>query len=142
MTAKKNTIPKIIGNYAHLERSIVSQLLLETPAHPPTTGSYREYIWKELFEQVIPRKFCIDQGVFVLDSNGNISAEVDLAIYDEQYTPYIFNYGKMKFIPIEAVAVVVQCKSNTLKLDELKSWCKSIAMLSTCSESVTRISGD
>lgn len=136
------TISKIIQNYKNLETSIVNQLLLETPAHQPTTGSYREHVWKALFEQVIPRKFCIDQGVFILDSEGNISAEVDLAIYDEQYTPYIFNYGKMKFIPIEAAAVVIQCKSNRLRKKELEPWVTSIKALRTSPSSVTRTAMD
>lgn len=61
---------------------------------------------------VIPKKYCIEQGVFIIDSYGKISNEVDLAVFDEMYTPYIFNYEEIKFIPIEAVAAVIQCKSQ------------------------------
>ncbi|AEG61726.1 DUF6602 domain-containing protein [Desulforamulus ruminis] len=139
--ADKKTIRKIIENYKNLEKSLVSQLCLETPGHHPTTGTYREAVWKSMFEQIIPRKFCIDQGVFIIDSYGKISAEVDLAIFDEQYTPYIFNYGKIKFIPIEAVAVVIQCKSRELdsKAANLEKWVDSIVKLKTSLASVARI---
>ncbi len=133
------TTQKIIENYNNLEKSLVSQLLLETPAHPPTTGGYREAVWKGLFEQIIPRKFCIDQGIFIIDSDGRISDEVDLVIFDEQYTPYIFNYGKIKFIPVEAVAVVIQCKSRKLNYKGLYSWVESIEKLKTSMYSVARI---
>lgn len=133
------TFNKIVSNYQSVEQSLVHQLTLETPGHQPTTGTYRENVWLSLFEQIIPRKFCIDQGVFVIDSFGGISNEIDLAIYDEQYTPYIFNYGKIKFIPIEAVAVVVQCKGKQLSFDNLNDWIGSIRKLKTSLDSVARI---
>lgn len=136
---KEETLKKLYENYENIEKSIVSQLLLDTPNHQLTAGTYREEVWKDLFKQIIPKKFCIDQGVFIIDSYGRISDEVDLAIFDEQYTPYIFNYGKVKFIPIEAVAVVIQCKSNKLVKEKLKKWIDSIDELTTSLNSVARI---
>lgn len=132
-------ISSIKNNYKELERSIVSQLLLETPNHQLTTGTYRETIWMSLFKQIIPHKFSIKQGVFIMDSNGNTSAEVDLVIFDEQYTPYIFNYGEICFIPIEAIAVVVQCKSFTLDDKNLTDWVKTIDQLKTSNNSIARL---
>lgn len=121
---------------------MVEQLLLEVPAHQQTTGTFREEVWKSLFEQIIPKKFCISQGVFIIDSEGHISREVDLAIYDEQYTPYIFNYGKIKFIPIEAAAVVAQCKSSNLNQADLSEWVEKIKKLRTSLNSVIRTMGN
>ena len=132
-------ISSIKNNYKELERSIVSQLLLETPNHQLTTGTYRETIWMSLFKQIIPHKFSIKQGVFIMDSNGNTSAEVDLVIFDEQNTPYIFNYGEICFIPIEAIAVVVQCKSFTLDDKNLTDWVKTIDQLKTSNNSIARL---
>ncbi|WP_051630042.1 DUF6602 domain-containing protein [Lacrimispora aerotolerans] len=129
-------------NYINMERSIVEQLKMMTPSHHLTTGTFREEVWKSMFEMMIPKKYCIDQGVFIIDSNGEISDEVDLAIFDEMYTPYIFKYNKIKFIPIEAVAIVVQCKStinSDEKIDDLKDWLKSINKLTTSQNSVVRI---
>ena len=133
----QKTIKMIAENYRNLERSIVKQLQLAVDDHHLTTGTYRESVWRSLFEMIIPKKFCIDQGVFIIDSCGNRSREVDLAIYDEMYTPYIFNYGKIKFIPVEAVAVVVQCKSHSL--EGLKKWVDAITELKTSVDSVVRI---
>jgi hypothetical protein len=138
---ESETIQKIISNYQHLEHSLVQQLQLEVHGHHLTTGTYREEVWKSLFEQIIPKKFCIKQGVFIIDSKGHISREVDLAIFDEQYTPYIFNYGKIKFIPIEAVAVVVQCKSTRLDEEDLSEWAGSINKLKTSLNSFARVMG-
>src|SRR5690554_4720318 len=135
---KRETIQKIKENYKRIERSIVEQLFLEFSNHNPTTGSYREDVWHSLFRQIVPHKFAIEKSVFIIDSNGEISREVDLAIFDEQYTPYIFNYGNVRFIPIEAVAVVVQCKSNSIDNGNLEEWKKSIDKLETNTQSITR----
>lgn len=136
---KNKTIKKIKENYKRIEKSIVEQLFLEFPEHQPTTGSYREDVWHNLFRQIVPYKFAIAKSVFIIDSEGKISKEVDLAIFDEQYTPYIFNYGNVRFIPIEAVAVVIQCKSNNIDNTNLKGWSDSIKTLKTNTKSVARV---
>ena len=84
-----------------------------------------------MFKNIVPKKFVIEQSVFLIDSQGNVSNEVDLAIFDEMYTPYIFRYYDLKFIPIEAVAVVVECKSKSMKEEELRRWTESISELKT-----------
>lgn len=128
----------IANNYRMLEKSISSQLeMLVT--HPTVTGSNRELIWMELFKGIIPHKFSIERSVFIIDSTGKVSNEVDLAIFDEQYTPYIFRHGNLKYIPIEAVAVVIECKSSSLDKDSLKSWCGSIDQLNTSGNSIVRL---
>ncbi|CQR53507.1 DUF6602 domain-containing protein [Paenibacillus riograndensis] len=141
--AAPKIIQQIAQNYIHLEESITSQLRMAAGSHHVTSGTFREDIWKSLFEQIIPRKFSIEQSVFIIDSHGLVSKEVDLAIFDEQYTPYIFRLGRIKYIPIEAVAVVVQCKSNNIhgrnKRENLRTWSKSITNLKTSLKSVARI---
>ncbi|OEH85144.1 hypothetical protein BHU72_05905 [Desulfuribacillus stibiiarsenatis] len=128
----------IAKNYQELESVIANQLHLQCE-HPTVIGSFREKIWKSLFEQIVPKKFSIEQSVFIIDSEGSVSKEVDLAIFDEQYTPYIFNYGEMKFIPIEAVAVVIQCKSNSLGPEGISDWIYRIDKLKTCFNSIARM---
>ena len=136
----EKVIKDIIDNYKRNEANIVNQLYFTTN-HGTTIGGFREDIWREMFEQIIPRKFVIEQSVFIIDSEGNVSNEVDLAIFDETYTPYIFRYGRLKFLPIEAVAVVVECKSTSLKPTILKEWGESIEKLKTSSLSYVRIAG-
>ena len=86
-----------------------------------------------MFKRIVPKKFVVEQSVFLIDSRGKVSNEVDLAIFDELYTPYIFRYYDLKFIPLEAVAVVVECKSTSLNKENLESWAESISELKTSS---------
>ena len=137
----EDVIKTIADNYEEIEHSIANQLLLNVPNHYSTEGSYRETVWKSLFKMVIPRKYCIEQSVFIIDAFGHKSKEVDLAIFDELYTPYIFNYGEIKFIPIEAVAAVVQCKSGSLSKRNIAEWAGEIDKLITSLDSVVRMVG-
>ncbi|WP_042473182.1 DUF6602 domain-containing protein [Bacillus ndiopicus] len=129
MTQDTETLKQLFKHYQHVAQSVTSQLALETPNHHVTSGTSRENIWNEVFRNLVPKKYILAQNVFVIDSFGHISAEVDIAIYDEQYTPYIFNYGNILFIPIEAIAIVVQSKSRTLDKDNLKAWVKTVKNL-------------
>ncbi|MFU0791766.1 MAG: DUF6602 domain-containing protein [Virgibacillus proomii] len=127
-----DTFQSINKHYQRIATAISSQLQLETPNHHGISGTSRELIWLDVFESLVPKKFKLAQSVFIMDSFGQISAEVDIAIYDEQYTPYVFNYGNMQFIPIEAVAAVVQSKSRTMDeetLDDVTAWARTIYKL-------------
>ncbi len=133
-------IENIKSNYKRLEDDIVTQLNLNFDIHHPTAGGNREKVWEDLFRRIVPKKFNVERTVFIIDSKGNCSKEVDIAIYDESYTPYIFNYGVMKFIPIEAVAAVLQCKSHITnsKGHNLKAWTESIDKLKTSDNAFVR----
>lgn len=134
----EGAIRSIIKNYRQTERSIVNQLYMEHNIHGTTTGTMREDVWCELFEMIVPKKFVIEHSVFIMDSHGKISREVDLAIIDETYTPYIFRYGRLKFVPIEAVAAVVECKSREVNKSDLALWNNSIINLETADKSIAR----
>lgn len=135
----KKILGNIKENYKNLEKTIVSQLNLEVDNHYLTAGYNREKIWFDFFRQVIPMKFAIKQGVFLIDSYGEVSKEVDIAVFDEQYTPYIFNYGSIHFIPIEAVAIVIQCKSRTVDNTNIEDWHESVSKLKTKEGGIARM---
>lgn len=136
---KEKVVKNIRENYLSLEGMISKQLFMGNDLHGYTTGSFREEIWAELFEQILPKKFVIEQSAFIIDSKDGISKEVDLVIMDEMYTPYIFRYGKLKFIPIEAVAAVVECKSQSIDKAAAIEWGNELKKLHTATESVARL---
>ena len=136
---KKKVVKNIRENYQSLEGMISKQLFMGNDLHGPTTGTFREEIWAGLFEKILPKKFVIEQSAFIIDSDEGISKEIDLVIMDEMYTPYIFRYGKLKFIPIEAVAAVVECKSQSIEERTVMDWGDEIKKLRTAKESVARL---
>lgn len=150
---KEKVLQNIMENYRKLEESIVKQLFFTMDNHGATIGALREDIWKSFFEQIVPKKFRVERSVFIIDSNFyetdnekqkkgakcGISKEVDIAIFDESYTPYIFQFGRIKFIPIEAVAAVIECKSTSRDKEKLVDWSDSIKKLQTSTDSIARL---
>ncbi len=126
---KNDTIKEIKRNYLQLEKELIAKLFITVNAHHPTAGTFREKVWKGFFENIIPKKFAIEQGTFLIDSHGTVSGETDLVIFDEQYMPYVLKNRNIKFIPIEAVAAVIQCKSTTFPTSDLIKWEESIDLL-------------
>jgi len=146
--SKARLVRNIVNNYSQLEQSIVNQLYMAHDLHGTTVGGAREDVWREMFEAIVPKKFVIESSVFIIDSNFyddsdesnvGVSREVDLAIIDETYTPYIFRYGKLKFVPIEAVAAVIECKSKSSDFKKLEEWADQISGLKTSTEGIARI---
>ena len=137
---KKNVFERINKNYNNLNKMMVEEMNLASE-HDSTTGNYREEMWVKFFRSILPQKFSLAQGVLIIDSGGHVSKEVDIAVFDEQYTPYVFQYNTLKFIPIEAVALVIECKSSRLNKDNLKNWAQSINDLCTRPSGVARLVG-
>lgn len=134
----KKIYEKILENYNHLNEKMVEELDLAS-VHNGLTGNYREEMWIEFFRSIIPKKFSLAQGVMIIDSDKNVSKEVDIAVFDEQYTPYVFQYNTLKFIPIEAVAVVIECKSSSLNYNKLCEWADKLKRLKPKRSGITRI---
>lgn len=121
-----NEVAEIIKkNYEKMNQMMVEEMMIASK-HNGLTGNYREEMWMKFFRSIIPQKFSMAQGVILIDSEGNASNEVDIAVFDEQYTPYVFQYNTLKFIPIEAVAVVIECKSTSLNENKLRDWSEKI----------------
>ncbi|UQZ85431.1 hypothetical protein SK3146_04720 [Paenibacillus konkukensis] len=135
---KKDVFQKILQNYSHMNKMMVEELELAS-SHGGVTGHYREAMWMKFFRSMIPKKYSLAQGVILIDSNRNVSKEVDIAVYDEAYTPYVYQYNTLKFIPIEAVAVVIECKSKSYDLSQLKAWADEINNLTPKASGIARM---
>lgn len=138
MSENKNVFEKIFENYNYINKMMVEEMEIASK-HDGLTGDHREQMWLKLFRSIIPQKFSMSQGVMIIDSDGNVSKEVDIAVYDEQYTPYVFQYNTLKFIPIEAVAVVIECKSTSVNKDKLVKWADAIEKLKPSPCGIARI---
>ncbi|WP_342495323.1 DUF6602 domain-containing protein [Bacillus sp. FSL K6-0046] len=128
----------ILENYQRLN-SMISEEVDFASNHGGLTGDSREVMWLEFFRKIIPKKYSLAQGVIIIDSEGNHSNEVDIAVFDEQYTPYVFQHNSLKFIPIEAVAVAIECKSSNFDVDKLEVWSDNIKKLVPKTKGIARM---
>ena len=90
----------------------------ENISHPSTLGDASELNWIELFRKYLPTRYSVDQG-HVLDSQGHLSEQIDVVIYDRHYSPFFFNETNVKYFPAESVYAIFEVKQELSK-DHLK----------------------
>ncbi len=83
----------------------------KTFAHPDTKGDASEAVWLELFQKYLPMRYRADCA-HVVDSQGAFSDQIDVVIYDRQYSPFIFNFQGQVIIPAESVYAVFEAKQS------------------------------
>jgi hypothetical protein len=92
-----------------IERKL--ETVRESLDHPVTKGDASESVWLELFETYLPARYQAKRA-FVVDSLGQFSQQIDVVIFDRQYSPFIFNYQNQLVIPAESVYAVFEAKQT------------------------------
>ncbi len=82
-----------------------------TIAHAPSKGAAAETVWLEMLQTYLPQRYSAD-SVFVIDSLGRSSEQIDIAIFDRHYTPFVFNFHGAKVIPSGGVYAVFEAKQT------------------------------
>jgi hypothetical protein len=57
--------------------------------HPSAAGSATERHWLDLFDSYLPKRYRATPA-FVIDSHGRRSRQIDIAIFDNLYSPLLF----------------------------------------------------
>ena len=98
--------------FRRAQREMLAQLamggLIE---HGPTAGAATERHWIALFERYLPKRYRASSA-FVIDSRGNRSRQIDIAIYDHFYSPHLFPQESAVHIPAESVYAVFEVKPS------------------------------
>lgn len=79
--------------------------------HPTAKGTATELEWAEMLSKYLPKRYCADCA-FVIDSNGHISEQIDIVIFDRQYSPFILRQNGVTYIPAECVYAVIEVKQD------------------------------
>ncbi|MFW6028737.1 MAG: DUF6602 domain-containing protein [Halanaerobiales bacterium] len=86
----------------------------EVILHPGTKGDASELNWIKWLRKYLPKRYTVDKA-FIIDCENNISDQIDLVIYDQQYSPFVFNQDSAKYIPAESVYAVFEVKQTLNK---------------------------
>jgi len=79
--------------------------------HSTTKGDASENVWLELLQTYLPQRYRAAKA-HVVDSNGVFSDQIDVVIFDRQYSPFIFHYQDQTIIPAESVYAVFEAKQS------------------------------
>lgn len=83
----------------------------KTFAHAPTKGDASENVWLELFKNYLPHRYQAATA-HVVDSLGTFSDQIDVVIFDRQYSPFIFKFQGQTIVPAESVYAVFESKQS------------------------------
>lgn len=86
--------------------------------HPGTKGDASEKVWLEMLQTYLPKRY-VAKKAHVVDSHGVFSEQIDVVIFDRQYSPFIFNYKQEIVIPAESVYAVFEAK-QTINVDQVR----------------------
>lgn len=78
-------------------------------AHPGTKGDASESIWLELLDTYLPKRYQAATA-HIVDSKGVFSDQIDVVVFDRQYSPFIFHFQGKIIIPAESVYAVFEAK--------------------------------
>lgn len=92
--------------------------------HGGLKGTSGEQIAKNFLRRYIPSSYGFANGQ-IIDSKGNISKEVDVAVCNPSH-PLTYEPNGQGVFFIESVDAVIEVKSKITNLDALKDHCKSV----------------
>jgi len=105
-------IKKLFGN---LQNEMIAKLNKgKVIVHAPTQGDATELNWLEWLETYLPKRYSVCSG-FVVDHKGTSSDQIDIIIYDKQYSPLVFEAGGKKYVTAESIFAVFEVKPTLNK---------------------------
>src|SRR6476659_1485973 len=82
--------------------------------HPSAAGHATEHHWLQLFDRYLPKRYRAAPA-FVIDSTGRRSRQIDIAIFDNLYSPPLFPHEAGLHLPAESVYAVFEVKPTISK---------------------------
>jgi hypothetical protein len=96
--------------FTHLQESLIHDLGASDIAfHPTTKGDNAELNWLKMLRDFLPNRYQVNSA-FVVDVNDQVSDQLDVVIYDAQYSPLLFKHEGGLYVPAESVYAVFEVK--------------------------------
>jgi len=93
---------------ARLDTALGSSLAMD---HPVAKGDEHEVNWAKMLDEILPKRYQVDKA-FVIDHTGASSDEIDLVIFDRQYSPLVMKAESRLYVPAEAVYAALEVKQE------------------------------
>ena len=82
-----------------------------TLGHPTDKGDASEGVWLEMLSLYLPQRYRVVKA-HVVDSQGGFSQQIDVLVFDRQYSPFIFQFQGSTVVPAESVYAVFEAKQS------------------------------
>lgn len=103
-------LPRLLDQ---MHKSVEAKLEMsrEVCEHPVARGDATERVWLDALRKYLPARYRA-KSAFVVDSRGEMSQQIDVVIFDRQYSPLMFKYQGYRVIPAESVYAVLEVKQT------------------------------
>jgi hypothetical protein len=106
----RSSLPQLLHNL-HLEIESKLSIARGSLAHTSLKGDASEAIWKALLRSHLPQRYAIESA-HVVDSDGAFSEQIDVLVFDRQYSPFIFQFQGQTVVPAESVYAAFEAKQT------------------------------
>jgi hypothetical protein len=86
----------------------------ENVSHKTIVGEATELCWLEMLQTYLPKRYQAAKAM-VLDSRGQTSDQIDIVIFDRQYSPFLFESKGVTYVPAESVYCVIEVKQHLFR---------------------------
>lgn len=114
MTAGKFDIRKTL--LGHQQRILGNHAAVRgVTGHPVVMGDQSESDWIYILRQFLPERYEVGP-IIAVDSRGDQSEQIDVGIFDRQYSPLWFGHqGATRIVPVESVYAAFEVKPDMNK---------------------------
>ncbi|MBK0383488.1 hypothetical protein I5M32_11020 [Pedobacter sp. SD-b] len=89
----------------------ILQVKIFIKKHNPTIGILTEEILRKFLSTYLPKGVAVKQG-FIIDETGNMSKQIDIIIYDNQFFAPLYRVNDIVIVPNIAVLDIVEVKTT------------------------------
>lgn len=105
----KWSLPTLLGD---LHKDIEKDLTRSRKfGHTVAAGDSTEEVWIKMLSGYLPHRYKAAKA-FVADSKNKFSEQIDVLIFDRQYTPFILRFNGQNVVPAEAVYAAFEAKQS------------------------------
>lgn len=115
-TGKKGR-PPVLWSAAEVMRGVADKverdlrLARYSIGHVTALGEATQQVWMRVFETYLPERYRA-RSATVMDSDGRFSDQIDVVIFDRQYSPTLFEFEGATVVPAEAVYAAFETKQD------------------------------
>ena len=135
--------PTLKSLFESLQTAMIARAAFsEKVEHPVDKGNNAEECWIDWFRTYLPKRYHADKAT-IIDCHGNTSDQIDIVLYDGQYSYLAFNQSNILYLPAESVYAVFEVKQslNKANLDYAAAKAASVRKLHRTSDSIPYAAG-
>lgn len=106
----KWSLPNVLSS---LHDNVEHQLKIsrKTLGHPVSKGDASETAWLKMLGNYLPERYAVAKA-HVVDSKGAFSEQIDVVVFDRQYSPFVLHFDNEIVVPAESIYGVFEAKQE------------------------------